>query len=71
MPGTRLLPSLSFRPSSVSRIDLGWPGRLMMSEPLAHHRDLPREDRGGHEFQADPAHLLAEPGHELVGDREA
>src|SRR6266542_5447621 len=34
MPATICLPSLSFRPSSVSRIDFGWPGRLMMSERL-------------------------------------
>src|SRR5436190_929721 len=34
MPATTCLPSWLFRPSSVSRIDLGWPGRLMTSEPL-------------------------------------
>src|SRR5437867_1437294 len=34
MPATTGLPSWLFRPSSVSRIDLGWPGNLMMSEPL-------------------------------------
>src|SRR3990167_96893 len=30
MPGTSGWPSASFRPSSVSAIALGWPGRLMM-----------------------------------------
>src|SRR5882672_3700412 len=37
---------------------------------LAHHRDLPREDRGGNELEADPAHLLAESRHGLVCDRQ-
>jgi lipid biosynthesis B12-binding/radical SAM protein len=35
---------------------------------LANHRDLPRKNRGGHEFKADAAHLLAKPGHHPVGD---
>ena len=35
MPTWRTLPSASRTPSSVSRIDLGWPGRLMI-------RHLPR-----------------------------
>src|SRR5260221_1088286 len=37
---------------------------------LAHDRDLPRQNRGGNELEADPAHLLAEPRHRLVGYRE-
>src|SRR5215470_266711 len=34
MPSTTVLPVASLRPSSVSRIDLGCPGRLMTSAPL-------------------------------------
>ena len=32
----------------------------------ADHRHLARQDRRGHEGQADLAHLLAEAGHQLV-----
>ena len=46
------------------------PVGLTLHAAVADHRDLARQDGGGHEFQADPAHLLAEAGHELVGDGE-
>ena len=36
----------------------------------ANDRYLPGQDRGGHEVQADLAHLLAKPWHFLVGHRQ-
>ena len=45
-------------------------GQIDDQRALADHRHLAGEDRGGHELQADGAHLLAEAGHHLVGDRE-
>src|SRR5882672_8838358 len=45
-------------------------GQVDDERALAHDRNLPRENRGGNELQADPAHLLTEPRHGLVGYRE-
>src|SRR5882762_3792250 len=45
----------------------GLAGQVDDEGALAHHRDLPRENRGGNELEADPAHLLAEPRQGLVG----
>ena len=54
-------------PSSVSAIDLGCPGRLMISARAANHRHLARQNRGGHEAQRHLAHLLAEARHHAIG----
>src|SRR5712664_2015588 len=48
----------------------GLAGQVDDERVLAHDRDLPRENRGGNELEADPAHLLTEPGHRFVGYRE-
>ena len=64
------LPSASFRPSSVSRIDFGWPGQVEDQRAAADHGDLARQDRGRHELQADAAHLLAEARHLAIGHGE-
>src|SRR5712692_2826808 len=48
----------------------GLAGQVDDERALAHDCDLPREDRGGNELEADPAHLLAESRHGLVGYRE-
>src|SRR5215831_6427154 len=51
-----------------------FPDRLRLARQVDDERSLaddghlPREDRGRHELEADPAHLLAEAGHDLVGD---
>ena len=37
---------------------------------FADHRDLPRQDGGRHEIQADLPHLFAEAGHGFAGDRQ-
>src|SRR5260221_859130 len=48
----------------------GLAGQVDDQRALAHDRDLPRENRGGNELEADPSHLLTEPRHRFVGDRE-
>src|SRR5258708_1659783 len=48
----------------------GLAGQVDDERALAHDRDLPRENRGGNELEADPSHLLTEPRHRFVGDRE-
>src|SRR6267378_7746988 len=48
----------------------GLAGQVDDEGVLAHDRDLPRENRGGNELEADPAHLLTEPRHRFVGYRE-
>ena len=69
MPGTAGLPSSARTPSSVSRIDFGWPGRLRIS---ACFRMTPtwRENGGRHEIEADLPHLFAKTRHEPVGNRQ-
>src|SRR5882672_5726653 len=49
---------------------LGLARQIDDQRSFAHHRDLPREDRGGNELEADPAHLLAEARHRPVCDCE-
>ena len=66
MPPTTCVPLASFRPSSVSAMAEGWPGRLMMRQYLGSRPPGATEDGGEFEFQADLAHLLAKPGHLLV-----
>src|SRR5438105_8439660 len=46
------------------------PGKIQDQRVAADHRDLAREDRRRHEFQADAAHLLAESGHLAIGHGE-
>src|SRR5882672_2060678 len=48
----------------------GLAGQVDDERFLAHDCDLPRENRGWNELEADSAHLLAEAGHDLVGYRE-
>src|SRR5690349_23693022 len=42
------------------------PGKVENQRFSADHADLPRENRGRHEFKADLPHLLAETRHDLV-----
>src|SRR6267143_436797 len=48
----------------------GLAGQVDDKRALAHDCHLPRENRGGNELEADPAHLLAESRHRLVGNSE-
>src|SRR5229473_7920483 len=48
----------------------GLAGQVDDKRALAHDCHLSRENRGGNELEADPAHLLAESRHRLVGYSE-
>ena len=48
----------------------GLTGQVDDQRLFANHRDLPRQDRGRHEFEADLAHLFAKAGHFAVSHGE-